>query len=77
MTNKFFGLYRGIVTDDKDPAGMRRIRAKVPAVFGETETRWALPCTPPGVLSVPEIGDGVWVEFEAGDPDVPVWIGVR
>ena len=24
---------------------------------------------------VPQIGAGVWVEFEQGDPDYPIWVG--
>ena len=28
-----------------------------------------------GVYMVPPIGAGVWVEFEQGDPDYPIWTG--
>jgi hypothetical protein len=30
-----------------------------------------------GVFFVPPIGAGVYVEFEQGDPDYPVWVGCR
>ena len=75
MSNKFFGPYRGTVKDNNDPSGQMRIIAIVPSVLGESKTGWALPCVPPGVRSVPDVGDFVWIEFEGGDPDYPVWIG--
>ena len=75
MSERFFGPYRGIVTDNDDPSGLMRIKARVPEIFGELETPWALPCVPPGVRSVPEIGTLVWIEFEAGDPSRPIWMG--
>ena len=28
-----------------------------------------------GFWSIPQIGTGVWVEFEQGDPDYPIWTG--
>ena len=70
MNNKYFGLYRGIVTDNDDPAGLMRIRIRVPSVLGDL-TPFAEPCVPPGVHSVPDVGTGVWIEFESGDPDFP------
>ena len=75
MSNKYFGPYRGIVTDNNDPSGRMRIRVRVPDVLGELETPWASPCVPPGVRSVPDIGTLVWIEFEAGDVSQPVWMG--
>jgi uncharacterized protein involved in type VI secretion and phage assembly len=57
-----------------------RIRAKVPAVFGEEETGWALPCSPyagsgVGFFFVPPVDSNVWIEFEGGDGDYPIWTG--
>jgi hypothetical protein len=37
---------------------------------------WALPCLPPGGAATPAIGDLVWVTFEGGDTDYPIWVGV-
>ena len=74
MTTQFFGVYRGIVEDTKDPENRRRLEVRVPALLGE-EKIWAEPCIPPGLQLMPEVGDIVWVEFEAGDPSLPVWIG--
>lgn len=77
---RFFGKYRGIVTDNDDPLLQARLRARVPAVLGDLETGWALPCLPypgdgAGLHLVPDPGAGVWIEFEGGDPSYPIWTG--
>ena len=71
----FFGKFRGTVTDNQDPEGRGRIQALVPALCEQEATSWALPCLPPGVFAVPAVGEGVWIEFEQGDPDLPIWTG--
>jgi uncharacterized protein involved in type VI secretion and phage assembly len=78
----FYGKWAGIVTDNDDPRGIGRLRARVPEVLGEDEpTGWALPCAPwgggfgRGLFAVPEVGDTVWIEFAAGDPSRPIWTG--
>lgn len=78
--DRFFGKYRGEVTDDQDPRDQGRLRARVPEVLGDEETGWALPCAPYGgdgigFFAVPPPGSRVWIEFEAGDPSRPVWSG--
>ena len=76
---QFHGKYRGRVEDNNDPMKLGRIRALVPAVDGMT-TNWALPCAPyadphAGILLVPPVGALVWIEFEGGDPNSPIWSG--
>jgi uncharacterized protein involved in type VI secretion and phage assembly len=78
--SQFFGKYRGTVTDIQDPLFMNRIRAKVPDVMGDQESGWAMPCLPfagsgMGFFALPKVGAGVWIEFEHGDPDYPIWAG--
>ena len=78
--NQFYGKYRGVVTDNQDPLMMGRIRAKVPDVMGDLESGWAMPCAPfggsqTGFFAIPTVGAGVWIEFEYGDPDYPIWSG--
>lgn len=80
MSNSFYGKYRGTVTDNKDPENRGRIRAKVSDVFGDKESSWALPCAPfggkgLGFFALPAIDAGVWIEFEHGDPEFPIWSG--
>ena len=77
---RFFGKYRGTVLNNVDPMQQGRIQAIVPDVAGLVPTSWALPCLPlaginTGLFTVPPIGAGVWIEFEKGDPDFPVWVG--
>ena len=79
-SEKFYGKYRGKVTDNKDPLMQGRIRAKVPAVFGDEETGWALPAAPyggsgVGFFFVPPVDANVWIEFERGTTDYPIWTG--
>ena len=80
MSTQFFGKYRGIVTDIQDPLLIGRIRARVPDVMGDLESGWAMPCFPfsgsgSGFFALPTVGAGVWIEFEHGDPDYPIWAG--
>ena len=75
----FFGIYRGVVTDNADSTNRGRLKVRVPSVLGTVET-WAMPCVPyagdgVGFYSLPEPGTGIWIEFEAGDPSFPVWVG--
>jgi uncharacterized protein involved in type VI secretion and phage assembly len=77
---KFYGKYRGTVVNNIDPLQIGRLQAIVPDVSAIMLTSWALPCLPvggiqTGIFSVPPIGAGVWVEFEQGDPDFPIWTG--
>ncbi len=80
MSKTFYGKYRGIVTANDDPLSMGRIRAHVPDVLGKDESGWALPCVPfagngMGFYAVADVDARVWIEFEQGDPDYPIWTG--
>jgi len=77
---RYYGKYRGTVINNIDPEQRGRIMAMVPDVLGLIPSSWALPCVPiagkqEGVFVVPQIGAGVWIEFEQGDPDYPIWTG--
>jgi hypothetical protein len=79
---RFFGKYRGWVVDNEDPARLGRLKVNVPSVLGpDVVTGWASPCVPyggaadQGLFLVPERKAGVWVEFEEGDLEFPVWVG--
>jgi len=80
MSEKFYGKYRGTVVNNVDPLQTGRIQAIVPDVSSVIPTSWAMPCVPiagkqMGTFVVPQVGAGVWVEFEQGDPDYPIWVG--
>ena len=82
-TNRFYGKYRGTVFSNADPKFLGRIQAMVPDVLGAVPSTWATPCVPitgvPGLQSgmyvVPPLQASVWIEFEQGDPDYPIWSG--
>lgn len=76
-----FGKYRGIVESVEDGDDLGIIAVKVPDVFGSDHVvEHVRPCSPfagskHGFVAIPEEGDGVWVEFEAGRTSLPIWTG--
>ncbi len=77
---KYYGIYRGTVLINVDPMQQGRIIANVPDVSSVTPTTWINPCVPltglqSGTYMVPQMGAGVWIQFEAGDSDRPVYTG--
>jgi hypothetical protein len=77
--SSYYGKYRGVVSQNLDPESRGRLLVSVPQVLGDREV-WALPCVPyagedKGFFSLPDTGTVVWVEFEAGDPNYPIWTG--
>ena len=78
--SQFFGKYRGTVANNLDPMQQGRIQVNCPAVLGGGRMSWAMPCAPyagagVGFFAVPPNGANVWVEFEGGDPDYPIYSG--
>lgn len=77
---KYWGKYRGVVLNNVDPMQMGRLMVQVPDVTSLIPGTWAMPCVPVagiqnGMVALPMIGSGVWVEYEQGDPDFPIWVG--
>jgi hypothetical protein len=78
--NRYYGKYRGLVINNIDPLQIGRVMVQCADVLGEIPSSWALPCVPAagiqaGMFIVPPIGSQVWVEFEQGNPDYPIWTG--
>ena len=82
---RWYGKYRAFVRDTRDPERLGRLRLEIPAVLGtgtDAWSEWASPCFPYGgnpdcgLYLLPELGASVWAEFEAGDPQAPIWSGV-
>lgn len=76
----FLGKFRGTVVNNIDPMLIGRLLVQVPDVHGPGISSWAMPCVPVaginnGFMAVPIPGSGVWVEFEQGNPDYPIWVG--
>jgi uncharacterized protein involved in type VI secretion and phage assembly len=82
VEHRFFGKYTAFVKDNADPENRGRLRLNIPSVLGpDVISGWALPCAPyggaqgQGFFFIPDQDAGVWVEFEAGNPDYPIWVG--
>ena len=82
VQQRYYGKYRGLVVDNADPEQLGRLKLQIPSVLGEeVVTGWAMPCVPyggdanQGFLFIPEVDAGVWVEFEEGDLEFPIWVG--
>jgi len=81
IEGRYYGKYRGIVTDNNDPDNLGRVKAKVPRLLNDEETGWALPAfiyggaSEQGLFAVPDVNAGVWIEFEGGDLSYPIWTG--
>ena len=78
VKHRFYGKYRGTVTDVD--ASTMRIKASVPSVLGDIPSGWCMACVPyagpsVGFVMLPEVGSGVWIEFEGGDVSFPIWVG--
>src|SRR5947209_15879032 len=79
VEGRYYGKYRGQVTDNDDPDNLGRVKAKVPHLLRDEETGWALPAfayggaSEQGLFAVPDMGGGVWLEFEGGDLSYPIW----
>jgi VCBS repeat-containing protein len=76
---RFFGKYRGVVADTADPSNLGRIKVTLDN-FPAAVSGWCMPCVPyagtnVGWFVIPEKGAHVWVEFEGGDPSLPIWVG--
>lgn len=76
---RYYSFYRGIVIDNYDPDRVNCIEVAVPYVQGNIPSIWATPFGQWGganggfKMLAPEIGDIVWVFFEQGDPNHPLW----
>ena len=79
-TNQYFGKYRAKVVDVKDPENRGRIRVMCPKVLGGAKSSWCEPCVPVaydlgGDFAIPKIDEFVWVEFEEGNSNKPIYTG--
>jgi uncharacterized protein involved in type VI secretion and phage assembly len=73
---RFAGVYGATVIDNVDPMQTGRLQVSVPDALGY-EPVWATPSPSWGPGSaLPEIGDRISVQFEGGDENHPVWMGL-
>jgi hypothetical protein len=75
-SGKYYGKYSGqVLANDQDSDNMGSIVVSVPAIFGKEAQVTARPCMPYGHFFIPAVGTMVWIEFEGGDIDYPIWVG--
>lgn len=83
------GLYRALVVNNADPLGKGRLQLSCAQLWGTATTDWAEGVQPLPILDtnatgesgsllppLPSIGMQVWIGFQAGDENYPVWLGV-
>jgi uncharacterized protein involved in type VI secretion and phage assembly len=79
-SQKYYGKYKGTVTDNNDDLKRGRVKISCPDALGKQPSGWATPCVPyagphVGLFLIPPVGAHVWIEFERGDLDYPIWSG--
>jgi uncharacterized protein involved in type VI secretion and phage assembly len=77
---KYFGKYRGKVETNIDAKRMGRLQVSCSSALGDGKLAWAMPCVPyagagVGFYAIPPKGANVWIEFEGGNTDNPIWSG--
>ena len=71
---QYFGVYRGAVKSAADPTNHHRLQVAIPSLG--VSAAWAVPCVPYSKSpAIPPVGEAVWIMFEQGDTNFPVWIG--
>lgn len=78
--SKIYGVVVGIVTNNKDPDSLGRVKVKIPRISGEDESNWArvisfMAGKERGAFYLPEVDDEVLMAFEYGDINIPYVIG--
>ena len=80
MAQPFYGTYSAVVVENVDPEQRFRLKVRVPEVAPDYDV-WAVPSWPPGQTpeqhQLPDVGAAIWVEFEHGDANYPIWSGVQ
>jgi uncharacterized protein involved in type VI secretion and phage assembly len=74
------GVVVGVVTDNKDPDSLGRVKVKLPWLDGDAESTWARVASPMagkerGLFYLPEVDDEVLLAFEHGSMDYPYVLG--
>ncbi len=80
IASHIYGVVIGVVTNNKDPDNLGRVKVKFPWLSDTDESYWARIATPMagkqrGIYFLPEVEDEVLVVFEQGDVRFPYIIG--
>lgn len=79
LSQRYYGKYRAEVTSNEDTTTRGMVQVRCSAILGE-ELLWAMPCVPYagdqlGLFALPPVGASVWIEFEGGEINQPIWTG--
>jgi phage baseplate assembly protein V len=79
-TGRHPGVAIALVTNNKDPDGLGRVKVRLPWLSDQAESDWARLATPMagparGLYFLPEVGDEVLVAFEHGNPETLYVLG--
>ena len=79
-SGRIYGVVTAVVTNNKDPRGLGRVRVEYPWLGKDREGYWARIAAPMagrdrGLYFLPEVDDEVLVAFEQGDVRFPYVIG--
>ena len=79
---RYYSIYRAMVTDNKDPKKLGRVKVMVPTLFGDDPLPNWCQCKDfrasgkeYGEFNPPEVDDWVFVQFIEGDTRYPVYSG--
>ena len=77
---RFFGVVTGVVTNNRDPDGLHRVKLRLAWLNLDDESHWARVVAPMagggrGAYFLPEVDDEVLVAFEHGSLEHPFVIG--
>lgn len=79
---RYGGIYKAKILQRVDPERLGRLRVMVEGIYKDIAVQdlpWAWPCTKAhkkgGLFMIPPMDEYVWVMFEAGMADYPVWLG--
>jgi len=78
--SRIYGIVVGVVTNNKDPDKLGRVKVKFPWLSDQDESHWARVATPMagperGFYFLPEVNDEVLVAFDHGIVEMPYVIG--
>ncbi|WNZ27748.1 phage tail protein [Leptolyngbya sp. NK1-12] len=79
-TQRIYGVVIAVVTNNKDPQKLGRMKLRFPWLSDQEESNWTRMAVPMagrdrGFFFLPEVNDEVLVAFEQGDPNYPYIIG--
>ena len=71
---KYYSLYEGKVLDNDDPNKQGRVKVECSKIGAGQSIGWAYPISRNNFVSIPKVGDSVWLFFSTGNARFPRYI---